>query len=107
MSKYSTVSDNMYTNQYVVEGLRTDNKNIYERFKGSNMYQDFPSPDRKEFIVKKGEKLRMNKRSDKVDKSLVDFSKSNANKHKSVFCENYGTNEGVMNCFKKTKDTFV
>ena len=52
--------------------------------------------------MKKGELLRTNMRKDKVDKTLVDFSKYNASKHKSVFCENYGTNQGVLNKFKTT-----
>jgi len=107
MTKYSTVSDNMYNNQVEVERLKSENKKIYDRFKTSNLFKDFPSPDRKEFIVKKGELLRTNMRKDKVDKTLVDFSKYNASKHKSVFCENYGTNQGVLNKFKKNKDTFV
>jgi hypothetical protein len=107
MTKYSTVSDNIYTNQFEIDKLRMENKSIYDRFKGSNLFKDFPSPDRKEFVIKKGELLRANMRKDKVDKSLVDFSKYNASKHKGVFCENYSTNQGLMSNFKKSKETFV
>lgn len=107
MTKYSSVSDNIFNNQNNIDKLRQENKQIYERFKDSNLFKDFPSPDKKEFIIKKGEKLRTKTRKDKVDKSLADFSKYNANKHKGIFCENYDTNSGFMNKFKKSKDTFV
>lgn len=103
MTKYSNIN----SNQNDVEKIRNDNKQIYERFKDSNLYKDFPSPDRKEFIVKKAERLRKFAKSDRVDRNLLDFSKYNASKHKSIFCENYDINEGVMGKYKKTKDTFV
>ena len=45
-------------------------------------------------------------RKDKIDKSLVDFSKYNTTKHSYVFCESYDTNNGFMEKFKRSKDTF-
>lgn len=107
MNKYSNICTDSNKNQKNVDRLKIDNSGIYTRFKGSNLFKDFPSPDRKEFIIKKGEKLRLNMRKDKVDKSLVNFSRYNANKHSEVFCESYDTNNGFMEKFRKSKDAFV
>jgi hypothetical protein len=106
-NKYSLVNDNDYINQKKVDKLKIENIQIYDRFKGSNLFKEFPSPDRKEFIIKKGEKVRLNMKKDKIDNSLVDFSKYNANNHKDIFCESYETNQGFMERFRKSKDTFV
>lgn len=107
MNKYSTVSSNNLLNQMEVDKLKTTNFRIYNRFDNSNLYRDFPSPDRKEFINKRGEKLRLNTKKDKIDKSLVDFSGYNTTKHRDIFCEKYDTNQGFMEKFKKSKDAFV
>ncbi len=105
-TKYSTVNSDFYNNLTEVEKLRRENKSIYERFKDSTLYRDFPSPDRKEFVIKKGENLRAKTKKDKEDKCLIDFSNYNASKHKHIFCEDYDTNEGVMIKFKKSKEVF-
>lgn len=105
-NKYSKVSSDFLVNLTEVEKLRKDNTKIYERFKDSSLFKDFPSPDRKEFVVKKGEKLKTKSQNDKKDKTLLDFSAYNASKHKHVFCEDYDTNESVMVKYKKSKEVF-
>ena len=105
-AKYSIVNSDFYGNLSEVQKLRKNNEKIYDRFKSSNLFKDFPSPDRKEFVLKKGEKLRMKTKNDKVDRNLTNFSNYNASKHKSVFCEDYDTNEAFMVNFKQSKDIF-
>lgn len=105
-TKYSGVNSNFYNNFNEIENLKIENEKIYDRFKDSTLYKDFPSPDRKEFVLKKGEKLRAKTKHDKIDKNLVNFSNYNANKHKTVFCEDYDTNDGFMVKFKKSKEVF-
>lgn len=106
-TKYSQVSQKVFDNLEQVEKLRKENKFIYQRFKDTSLYRDFPSPDRKEFVIKKGERLRNKSKKDFVDNTLVDFSKYNASKHKNVFCEDYDINEKIMLKFKKAKDFFI
>lgn len=108
MSKYSAVTDNIHDNQMKVEKLRNDNRKIYERFRDTSLFKDFPSPDRKEFVTNYGEKIKQNVRKNRrKDKSLVDFSNYNATKHRNIFCENYDINKGLMTKFKSAKKTFV
>jgi hypothetical protein len=108
MTKYSNVSSNSNNNQIEIDKLKRENKQIYNRFKDSNLFKDFPSPDRKEFVIKKRELIKTNVKKNKIfDKNLVDFSNYNASRHKSVFCEEYGTNQGIMNKFKNDKKTFI
>ena len=97
-NKYSTVSN------LQVQKLRNDNKNIYEKYNNTTLFRDFPSPDRSEFTIKKGEKLRTKKK--KKDESIIDITKYNASKHISVFCEYYNTNDGFMLKYRKSKDAF-
>ncbi len=105
-TKYSRVNSDFYVNLTEVEKLKNDNSKLYERFKDSSLYRDFPSPDRKEFVVKKGEKLRTNTKQDKIDRTLLDFSRYNASKHNHVFCEDYDTNQKVLVKFKNSKKVF-
>jgi len=105
-TKYSSVNPDFSVNLTEVDKLRKDNWKIYDRFKDTTLFKDFPSPDRKEFVVKKGEKLRINSKKDKIDKTQLDFSNYNATKHKHVFCEDYDTNDSVMVKFKKSKEVF-
>lgn len=106
-AKHSTINSNFYANQNEVQKLRKDNEKIYDRFKNTTLFRDFPSPDRKEFVLKKGEKLKANKsKEDRVDQGLANFSNYNSSKHKSVFCEDYDTNESVLVKFKKSKQVF-
>jgi len=104
--KYSKVNPDSKNNLTVVNKLRDENKRIYERFQDSSLFKGFPSPDRKEFIIKKGEKLRAKSKKDKIDKTITDFSNYNAIKHNNIFCEDYDTNDGFMIKFKKTKEVF-
>lgn len=107
MNKYSYVSNDTLKNQMEIDKLKMANSRIYSRFDNTNMFRDFPSPDRKEFIKKRGEKLRLNTKQDKIDKSIVDFSGYNTTKHRDIFCEKYDTNQGFMEKFRKSKDSFV
>ena len=105
-TKYSTVNPNFEVNLTEVDKLRKDNKKLYQRFKETSLFKDFPSPDRKEFVVKKGEKLRNKSKKDRIDRTLLDFSGYNASKHRHIFCEDYDTNDSVMVKFKKSKEVF-
>lgn len=105
-TKYSKVTSDFHVNLTEVDKLKKDNWKIYQRFKDTSLYRDFPSPDRKEFVIKKGEKLRTKSKKDKIDRTLLDFSAYNASKHNHVFCEDYDTNENVMVKYKKSKEVF-
>lgn len=105
-NKYSKVNPDFYVNLTEVDKLRNNNVKIYDRFKDSTLFKDFPSPDRKEFVIKKGERLKKISKKDKVDKTLLDFSNYNASKHNHVFCEDYDTNDNAMVKFKKSKEVF-
>jgi hypothetical protein len=88
-----------------VEKLVKENKDVYEKYKDTSLFKGFPSPNRSEYLIKRGEKI--SNRRKKLPDFTIDVSHFHANKHRTMFCEKNNINDGYMLKFENKTQTFT
>lgn len=84
-----------------VKKLINDNKDIYDKYKETSLFREFPSPNRSEYLIKRGEKISK-KRKKPIDYT-INADQFNANKSKSMFCEKNSVCDGFILKFHQNK----
>lgn len=70
------------------QAMQNQNTSVYERFKDTQSFKDFPSPTRTEYSKKVGEKYSFLRRKN-VEDNTIDNEKFDTIKHNAAFGETY------------------
>jgi len=87
--------------------MKIEYARVYDRFKNTTCFKDFPSPTRTEFSKKIGEKFSFKRRKLK-DENYIDNEKFNANVNaKDVYVENYENSLFAFKPMNRTTKEFI
>lgn len=90
-------------NKVFLPNLTAEQKENMRNFSVYEDFNKFNSPTRREYTIKRGEKIS-HRRNIKDVNSLFHTSKYNSTRHKDIFCERYTTNDGLLSKIKSETD---